>query len=161
MTRKGIVEVKPYRIFSEGYKRRRMYTFIFYFNYVFQLKDNKGAIGPSRRMASMFVTFAIFLQLLLAFCVVRYVKLALAGDLMKLDIGNTYSQKWIWTLAVMLPIFIWVYRYFNETRIEILADSSSKKGRKIYRFINFVKFFAIYLIPLFLSIYLTKHTLSG
>jgi len=49
-----------------------MYKFIFYFIYKGQLKDNKGAIDPSKNMAWGFVTIAVGCHLLFVYSLARF-----------------------------------------------------------------------------------------
>lgn len=132
-----------------------MYRFVFYFIYKYQLIDNKGKIGISRYIASIFVTMAILFQIMLLYAIAKSLLNNFNIDVFFL--GESYALKWLSTAVLLFPIEILVYRHYNGEKInEITAYYEARSG-KMYSFPNFVKFFAIYLIPLLIFILVLNH----
>lgn len=135
-----------------------MYRFLFYFIYKGQLKDNKGAVGPSRFMASLFITMSFFFNIAFLFVVARFLIFHYYGTHISFFWGKTYATKWLITVIFLLPIFMPVYNYYSEKRIQEITSYYSEREVRMYTVLNFVKFFSIYLIPLLSMIYMLNHT---
>jgi hypothetical protein len=136
-----------------------MYRFLFYFIYKGQLKDNKGAQGPSRTVACMFVTLAIVFQLALFYSIIKFLYWNYKHEVVNFSMGDTYSVKMLVTGFCMLPIFIAVFRYYNLDKIQRISEYYEERKQKTYSTVNFMKFFSIYLIPLLIFIYLINHSI--
>jgi hypothetical protein len=136
-----------------------MYKFLYYFIYKGQLKDNKGAIGPSRYAATMLVTIAFFFHISFLYGLAKF----LAWRYLTIDIsfstGTTYSVKLLVAALAILPVFIVVYRYFSLDKIQIISVYYAARQKKTYSVINFIKFCLIYLIPLLGFIYFVNHSI--
>jgi hypothetical protein len=136
-----------------------MYRFIFYFIYKYQLVDNKGKIGVSRYVGCVFVTLAILLHILFFYSIARYILYNHFNLSIAFSMGPTYALKWMVTALILSPICYFVWRHFNESRIQEITEYYSNQSR-MYSFLNFMKFFAVYVIPLLISIYLVNHSIE-
>jgi hypothetical protein len=133
-----------------------MDKFLFYFIYKRQLKENKGRIGSSRYMACLFVSLAIFFYIGLIYSIARYCSYNYLGRSIAFSLGTTGR---FGTVVFMFLILFFVWRHYDLTKIQEISDYYASQEKNIYRFVNFVKFFLIYLIPLLISIYLVNHSI--
>ena len=58
--------------------------------------------------------------------------------------------------AILLILFL-IFKYFNYKKISFITEKY--QNRKIYSFINIVKFFCIIFIPLIIGIILVNHSI--
>jgi hypothetical protein len=139
-----------------------MYRFVFYFIYRRQLVESKGKIAPARHVAVLLLILALFFHVaffyaLARFCLYNGFKISIAYSF-----GRTYTlAKTAAGLALEAPIFYFINKYFTNERIQEIADHYNQRYSYFYTFLNFIKFFAVYLIPLLVAIFLVDHSIVG
>jgi hypothetical protein len=137
-----------------------MYEFVFYFIYRRQLVESKGKIGPAKHVAFVLLLLAMFLQIafvyaLARFCLYNGFKIDIA-----FDFGRTYSLgKTAGAIALAAPFWYFMNKHFTNERIQEITDHYNQRYSYFYTFLNFLKFFAAYLVPLLISIFLVQHSI--
>jgi hypothetical protein len=136
-----------------------MYKFAYYFIYKYQLIDNKGAVGISRYMASILVSLAIYLHLALVCITIRFIVVRQNHTNIVFLVPKAITL--LVVLGIMAPLFICVFRYFNQERILAISQYYDERQPNMYAPLNFVKFLLIYLIPLLCIPYLLNHAVPA
>ena len=137
-----------------------MYKFIFYFIYRRQLVESKGLIAPAKHVAFILLTIVIFCHIMFFYAIARFCLYNGFNINIAFSIGRTYSARSIFeVLLVALPIYYFISKYFTVEKIQEITDYYNNQYDYFYTFLNFVKFFAIYLIPLLMSIFLVNHSI--
>jgi hypothetical protein len=141
---------------------RAMYEFVFYFIYRRQLVESKGKIAPAKQVAFVLLILAILIQImffyaLARFCLYNGFKISIA-----FKFGRTYSlPKTAGVLAVAWPFYYFINKHFTNERIDQITEYYNQRYPYFYTFLNFIKYFAAYLIPLLVSIFLVDHSIVG
>ena len=136
-----------------------MYKFIFYFIYHSQVNQKDGGPFVARYIASIIVFVAIIFHILLIYSIFRYFLFAFYKSDISVDAGRSFSHKLLFWLPLVVPIFIVVYKYFNQKRIgEILKKYEGI--HHFYSFLNVLKFFIIIFLPLFIGILLVNNSIQ-
>jgi hypothetical protein len=131
-----------------------MYYFIFYFIYKAKLKDDGESLA--RYSAGMIVAIALIIHLEFLFILVRYFfdnfyNISISGSpFHKLSGGGS-----LFYVILSLLLFVLSFKFFNEARIEKITQKFNS-SKVFYNTINIIKFILLLLLPLILSIYLSK-----
>ena len=135
-----------------------MYRFIFYFIYKSQLNQKNGGPGVSRIIASIFVFIAILFHVLFFYSITRFLLFNYDNTNIFFSMGKTHNTKLFFFFPIFLTSLFIAYKYFNKSRITQIVNQY--ENIKVYSFLNILIFFAIFVLPLMVSIILVNHSIN-
>jgi len=136
-----------------------MYNFIFYFIYLGQISQKN--IGPwvARCIASMIVSVFLFIHICFIYSLIKYTLLSLYDINISFPSGKNHTAKILFWYPVALVLIIVVFKYFDKKRVDRVVKNYYEKQFS-YSFFNIFKFLVMFILPLTISIWLVKHSIS-
>lgn len=131
-----------------------MYHFIFYFIYKTQTNQKERGPKDGKFLGSALVAVVIFFQLALFYAVARYFLKKYFQIDMSFSMGKTSNERKLVFFPFFLLVFFLIFKLYNEQKISQLLKHY--ETTKIFSFINIVKFFFIFFLPLALLIFFIK-----
>jgi hypothetical protein len=132
-----------------------MYNFIFYFIYKAKIKNDGDSLA--RYSASMIVAVALIIHLELLFTIIRILLYHVFGiSITKSPIHNLSGGKSSFYIIISALLILLCFKFFNHSRV-LLINEKFNKIENFFKFLNVVKFTMIFILPLVLSIYFSKH----
>jgi len=129
-----------------------MYDFIFYFNYIINLKKcgNNGA----RYIGAIMVFFCLFLHIAMLFTIFQVLYLKITGrNFLHQSYDYTHqanpSQE-IFAYGIGIILIIASIFYYNNRRVEIIKNKYGNQDKREFvnaKKINILKFFSVFLLP--------------
>ncbi|SRR6185437_4031288 len=136
-----------------------MYSFIFYFIYLGQISQKNTGPWVARCIASMIVTVFLFIHLCFIYSLIKFILLSLYDINIAFSSGKNHTTKILFWYPIALVLILVVFKYFNKKRVNQMVENYKQK-QFYYSFYNILKFILMFILPLIISIWLTKHSIS-
>ncbi len=137
-----------------------MYSFIFYFIYRGQITQKNTDPLTARIISTLIVFVAIMFHILFIYAVGRFLLFNYYEADISLYDHKKYSEQLAYWLPIFIPIYILVYKYFNEKRIKIILEKY-ENYESFYTIGNILKFLSIFVLPLLIGIMLVNHSIPN
>lgn len=137
-----------------------MYSFVFYFIYRGQISQKNIDPLTARIIGTLIVFVAIMFHILFIYAIGRFLIFNYYETDISLYAHKKYSDQLVYWLPIFIPIYIFVFKYFNEKRIEIILEKY-KNYQTFYTIENVLKFSAIFVLPLLIGIMLVNHSVAA
>lgn len=135
-----------------------MYNFIFYFIYKSQINQKDGGPFVARYIASLIVFVVIGFHFVLSYSIIRFISFHYLNMDISTSSSKSQTTKFFNWLPIFIPGFIIVFKYFTANKILNLTNKYQDK--RLYSFINILKFICMIFIPLIIAIVLVNYSRS-